>query len=248
MLGAFFDDSGTHAGSPVMTIGGVLGTEAQWDVFAAAWEALLKEPLPGKRPLKQFHLSPCRAGRDEFESYSPAERDHLIYLFRQVIFDTGLVTVAAAVDNTAWDDLVTRDVAEQLGHPLEFLLYKCLNSISDIVRWRKPEERTWVFFDEGIRDRVEVFAYAYLQNNKDRPEIANVGFAPVSKVIALQAGDMIATETFQFGQQWLLDRENPVTNPHFESFRWRDISAGLIFDRGAIAEMVERVKAGAPPV
>jgi hypothetical protein len=73
MLGAFFDDSGTHAGSPVMTIGGVLGTEAQWDVFAAAWEALLKEPLPGKKPLKQFHLSPCRAGRDEFESYSSAE-------------------------------------------------------------------------------------------------------------------------------------------------------------------------------
>jgi hypothetical protein len=104
-----------------------------------------------------------------------------------------------------------------------------------------------VFFDEGIRDRVEVFAYAYLHNNKDRPEIANVGFAPVSEVIALQAGDMIATETFQFGQQWLLDRNNPVTNPHFESFRWRDISAGLIFDRDAIAEMVERVKAGPPP-
>jgi hypothetical protein len=35
-----------------MTIGGVLGTEAQWDVFASAWEALLKEPLSGKGPLE----------------------------------------------------------------------------------------------------------------------------------------------------------------------------------------------------
>jgi len=29
MLGAFFDDSGTHSYSPVVAIGGLLGTEEQ---------------------------------------------------------------------------------------------------------------------------------------------------------------------------------------------------------------------------
>jgi hypothetical protein len=248
MLGAFFDDSGTHAGSPVMTIGGVLGTDAQWNVFAPKWERLLQRPLTGKGPLKQFHLSPCRAGRDEFETYTQAERDHLTYLFRQTIFESGLVTIAAAIDNTAWDELVVGDILGALGHPLQFLLYKCLNSASDIIRARKPGEQAFVFFDQGIRDRVEHFARAYISKNMDRPGIGDIGFASVSEVIPLQAGDMIATETFQFGQQWLLDRDDPVTNPHFEAFKFRDLSVGLIFDRDAISEMVERVKAGPPNV
>jgi len=103
-----------------------------------------------------------------------------------------------------------------------------------------------VFFDQGIRERVENFARFYIMTNADRPEIGDIGFAAVSEVIALQAGDMIATETFQFGQQWLIDREDPIANPHFEAFRFRDLSVGLIFDRDAITEMVERVKVGAP--
>jgi hypothetical protein len=73
VLGAFFDDSGTHASAPVIVMGGLLGTEQQWDVFADAWNALLAHPLPGKPPLSRFHLSPCRAGADEFRDYSLAE-------------------------------------------------------------------------------------------------------------------------------------------------------------------------------
>ena len=41
MLGAFFDDSGTHSTSPVVVIGGLLGTAEQWDDFVPAWNALL---------------------------------------------------------------------------------------------------------------------------------------------------------------------------------------------------------------
>jgi hypothetical protein len=110
MLGAFFDDSGTHAGSPVVAIGGLLGTEEQWEVFEKRWLALLKEPLPGKPPLEQFHLSPCRNAKGEFASYNLAERDHVTYLFRQVILETGFVTIAAAADTAAWNELVVDDV------------------------------------------------------------------------------------------------------------------------------------------
>jgi len=37
--------------------------------------------VPGKPPLRQFHLAPCRNGVGEFAGYSQAERDHAEYRF-----------------------------------------------------------------------------------------------------------------------------------------------------------------------
>ena len=63
VLGAFFDDSGTHDDSSLVVIGGLLGTEEQWDAFEAAWTTRLANPLSDKPPLKQFHLSACQKRR-----------------------------------------------------------------------------------------------------------------------------------------------------------------------------------------
>jgi hypothetical protein len=138
VLAAFFDDSGTHASSPVVAMGGLLGTEEEWGFFGAAWDELLKCPLPGKSRLGQFHLSPCRATEGEFRLYTLAERDLVTNLFRQVILDTGLVTLAAAVNRVAWDELVTEGIAEQLGPPEQLCFFKCIELVVNTIRLRKP--------------------------------------------------------------------------------------------------------------
>jgi hypothetical protein len=89
MLRAYFDDAGTHQNSNVVVIGGLIGTEAQWERFERAWAAKLADPLPdaGKPPLRMFHLSGC-AGRwpgSEFADYSDAEQDAVSHDFRQII-------------------------------------------------------------------------------------------------------------------------------------------------------------------
>ena len=55
MLRAYFDDSGSHADSEIVTIGGLVGTVAQWTEFDDRWKALLAEPLPGKPRLVPIH-------------------------------------------------------------------------------------------------------------------------------------------------------------------------------------------------
>ena len=115
MLAAFFDDSGTHASSPVVVLGGVLGTEDQWKEFDSAWAALLVKPIAGKPPLKQFHLSACRSGRGEYVSYNQDERDFITSEFRNVILGIGFVTIATAVDRIAWEELVVGPLVEELG-------------------------------------------------------------------------------------------------------------------------------------
>ena len=241
MLAAFFDDSGTHPTSPVIALGGLLGTEEQWNAFGAAWANLLDNPLPGKPPLRQFHLSPLRAAKKEFRDYSLVERDRVNHLFKRVILDAGLVTIAAAVNGTAWTELVVGAVADELGQPEELCFVKCVDAVVQIIRHRKPGEKVLIAFDQGVRTMLETWATVYLAQSEKYPEIADIGFAKVSDVLALQGADLIATETYQFAQAWMKDHENPAANSHFRDFINRDLSMGLILDREHIEEIVARV-------
>ena len=227
-------------------MGGLLGTEEQWDVFAAAWNELLAHPLPGKPPLSRFHLSPCRAGADEFRDYSLAERDRITYLFRNVIIDVGLVTIAVSVNKLAWNKLVVDEIAVQLGDPIGFCFVKCVDQVLTTIRSQKPDENVFFFFDQAIRDELEAWVQFYGMTKEKHPEIEGFAFAPVPKVVALQGADMIATETYQYNLKWLKDRENAPANAnaHFRDYLKRELSVGIVFDREQIAEMVQRVRAG----
>lgn len=242
MLAAYFDDSGTHAGAPVVALGGLLGTERQWIAFEKAWAALLANPIPGKPPLKQFHLTACRSGNGEFRAYNQIERDFVTTEFRKIILDIDLVTIAAAVNKKAWDELVVGPVADELGKPEELCFVKCVDSVINTIRFRKPGEKIVFAFDQGTRSRLGMWARLYLSQKFRYPEIARFGFGAVADVLPLQGADMIALETYQFAQAWLKDRDNPDYNPHFKDFIFRDLSAGLVFDRDQIEEMIERVK------
>jgi hypothetical protein len=198
----------------------LLGTEEQWDAFETAWTALLAQPLPGKPPLTQFHLAPCRAGYGEFRDYKEAERDRITYLFRRIILDIGFVTLAVAVNRTAWNQLVTAELADQLGQPEELCLVRCIDLLMDTIRFRKPGEQVLILIDQGTK-------------------IAGIAFAPVPRVVALQGADMIATETYHYAQEWLRDRESAIANAHFREYLRRELTTGLIFDREHIQEVVQ---------
>jgi hypothetical protein len=241
VLGAFFDDSGTHTSSPAVVIGGLLGTDEQWDAFEAAWTARLAHPLPGKPPLNQFHLSPCRAKEGEFRDYSQAESDRITYLFPRIILDLGFFTLAAAVNRTAWNELVVGDIEDELGQPEGLCFFKCIELVINTIRFRKPGQQVFIFFDQGTKTQLDGWARLYRGQSQQFPEIAGISFAPVPKVVALQGADMIATETYQYALEWLKTGENAVANAHFREYLKREFSTGLVFDRAQIAEIVTRV-------
>lgn len=241
MIGGFFDDSGTHANSPLVVIGGLLGTDAQWDIFADHWKALLACPLPDKEPLSSFHLSNCRAGEGEFERYRKAERDRVEFLFRQVILEAGLFTLGMAIDKLAWDELVVGSLFEKLGTPLECCFTKIIDMTIDTIRERRPGERIYLFFDQGVQLRLAHWREFYLSQTERYPEIEGIAYAPVSRVEALQGADMIAYATYQYGLQWLEDRQNPKINPHFRDFLRREFTVGRIITRELVEELIEKV-------
>jgi hypothetical protein len=243
MLGAFFDDSGTHQGSDVVAMGGLLGTEPQWDVFEKKWNRTLQESIEGQPPLKYFHLTACRNGTDEFARYSPAERDRINCLFRQVILESGLYTVAVAVERQAWDELMVGAIAQHSESALGFCFFKCVETVADIIRKRRPGEPIVMFFDAGTEQRLDELAQGFRRARPFMwPEIVSLSFAPVKKVIALQGADMMAYETYVYAVESLHNPENPNVHPHFKDFFSRELTVGLFARRPHIEEIAARIR------
>jgi hypothetical protein len=155
VLGAFFDDSGTHSDSPVVAIGGLLGTEAQWEAFAPRWDALVKEPLPGRASVKKFGLSKLRGGYEQFRDYDRVERDQINTRFKNIILEVGFVTLAAAVDRQAWNELITGALKNEFGKPEEYCFVKCVDNVLSTIRLRKPGEKVHFFFDRELRHQFQ---------------------------------------------------------------------------------------------
>jgi hypothetical protein len=67
MLRAYFDDSGTHYGSKIVVVAGIMGSESQLLSQELLWRELLKDPVCGLKPaIAEFHAYDCFESKGEF--------------------------------------------------------------------------------------------------------------------------------------------------------------------------------------
>lgn len=203
MLRAYFDDSGTHAGSPVVVMGGLIGTCTQWERFEDAWAAKLARPLPHKPPLKMFHAAPCKGGWGEFEGYNHGERDWVTKEFRDIIINSDLISTASAIDRAAWDELIQGPIRNVLGDALEACFGNCIDRTIMAAKESPDGDKIAVVFDRGIESqRLRDMADLYMRPLAN-PRIVSVTFSKVEQFLPLQGADMAATETYWSAQEWL---------------------------------------------
>jgi Protein of unknown function (DUF3800) len=244
MLLAYFDDSGTHTTSPVTVMGGLVGTTEQWSAFEARWRERLRSPIPGKRPLKQFHLSHCRAHGGEFERYSEAESDLVTREFREIIANSGLISVASVVNNAAWEELVKGPIRDRLETPLVQCSVNCIDEAIKITKVHSAGPKLTIVFDQGIESiRLREIADIYTRHVGGNPWIVSIRFATVEQMLPLQGADMAATESFWQAQKFLAGGDDSDARPHFQAYMKSIRGEGLIMDRADILENVQRVQA-----
>ena len=237
MLKAYFDDAGTHGGSPLAVMGGLIGTIAQWDKLEDRWGKQLANPLPevGKPSLSMFHMAECEASRGEFRDYKLPERMLVAQHFRRHIAECDFAHSSSVVDVVAWDELVTGPVRELLGPAIEVCFVNCLDRAKEFASGSPYGDKIAIEIDQGLEnDRLHKVIDLYKKHGGNRPEFVSITFGKVKDIYPLQAADIIATQNYWMAQEWMDVRSTADADIGFRhAFRGRRIE-GLVLDREAI--------------
>ena len=243
MLRAYFDDSGSHADSEIVTIGGMIGTKAQWDQVDTQWKALLAAPLPGKPPLRMFHLSPCNAQDGEFASYSHAECDAVTHDFRNILIRAGVISTASSIDKKAWEELVAGEARQWLGDALDVCVENCLTEALKIAGAHPEGDQIAVVFDRGIwTQRLKDVTEGYTLP-LGRPRVVTVAFSSVEEVRPLQGADITATENYWHAIKILRNGYGAQPRAHMRHFLDHMMAEGFLIDRARLVEMLPAMEA-----
>lgn len=241
MLRAYLDDSGTHKDAPVVVIGGLIGLTDQWDKLEQTWSAKLAVPMPGKPPLRAFHLSHLIGHHGEFRDYRQAEIDLLRHDFRQIILDSNLRQLSLAISRSDWDELVVPPYREFMGSAEEACFAQFVDFTLGFVRAiNNPKLKIAYIYDIGRKTPQFEKLIGIINDQQYRPEIASVSWGKVEDMPPLQAADFIANENYRAVQEWSAAGDLTNTSAHLKRLLGGMAGDGLILDREAIQAELNR--------
>lgn len=238
MLSAYYDDSGTHGNSTFVVMACIIGSEAQWTPFEAAWKAQLLEPLPGKPPLRKSHMTDCFNRLREFENYDEAEVDAVTKIFREIILNAGVHGYAVGVPRQEWDQLITGAKRFFLGSVEALCTRFCIMFCAEWAVENSPDKQITIIFDDGpqhVGRSQQISENLKLIHNgaAGRAELFGPSFLPVEKFVPLQAADMFAWESYVYGRELTKDPSKSM-RLHFTRFIESNRFEGAFMDKEKI--------------
>lgn len=156
LLQAYFDESGTHDGSPVMAFSGYIIRKPQAARFRKEWASALAKASEGKpKPLPYFHMREAGGNppRGIFEGYTYDEVDALARELIRITRQRTLIGFSVVFKRADYDDLI----AARHAMPCAY----AFGAYAVMLRIRKWAEKN------GIEQK---FAYFFEAGNEDEPE------------------------------------------------------------------------------
>lgn len=196
MLQAYFDESGTHDGAPVVSIAGLVGTEETWGAVSNQLAGALERFRD--KGVRSFHMAEALAQEGQFARVDKPGINYLITQFAKRLGESEAEPLFTAVNVDAWDAVV-RDSKFLEAFPTPFHL-----CFEDIVIGLAE----WAARYAGGERVAPVFAYrqeyaesnfrgatplqAYGSREWYRRRLAALGFDYADRVIPLQGADLLA--------------------------------------------------------
>jgi hypothetical protein len=211
MLTGYFDESSTHAGSPLIVIAGAISDDVQWSFLESEWRDLLAQ-----YQVPYFHMREFAHSIGPFKPWKGDEKRRRWFLERIVGILRRRVTVSIglALFLDAYREVVTAEKMTEFGTPYALCGNLCVRLTGEWAEQRDHGEPIRFVFEAGVKEAPEL-----LQGFKTAMAVAAVRtryrmgsfeFAGKKDLGAIQAADFIAWELSKTMTEWQKDSRRRV--------------------------------------
>lgn len=241
---AYFDESGTHAGSPVLCVAGYAFWKRDARLLSKEWEKVLN-----MYNLPYFHMVDCAHGNKLFSNLSLQQRIDVSKSLIEIVKNRAAIGFAVSVDTSAYNELMPEWAPAKSAYAF---CARCV--IDEMGKWfykTNFHSKSAYFFEAGHESRAEAeqLIVGVLNNPFNTMKDVHYGYVAHSfiqkeEAPAVQAADILAW-------QWATDIKHknnakprrkdfanllakPVRGCHFDRNRiigYLEILKGLKVDR-----------------
>lgn len=243
MLRAYFDESGTHHGSPAVSIAGFVGKCGDWEALEEQWLAILAPYR--EKGVRFFHASECIAQRGQYSAIDKPNVNYILTQLAEKLGAGGFAAISSGVSQDAWDAVATESsFLHRFPKPFDLCFDAVLRSLH---RWSIENaggEKVAPMFalQEEYGSRMKDVGDAYGRDRWYRSVLAPISFGHMDEVVPLQAADYLAHQ-----MNWDLIRRidqsgDPWGGPTVALHKMAPISFGQWFDESGLQLTIDRFK------
>lgn len=200
---AYFDESGSHSGSPILCVAGYLFEKDKCRQLDLEWA----EVLHGFQ-LPYFRMVDCAHGAGPFEQLNRQERIQCETLMIELVKKYMLQGFSVTVDEIQYD-IWRRDEYPLFGSAYTWCCWMSLLAVESWAEKANFDGKIAYFFEAGHDSQAE--SNRVMTESMDIPGVryASHAFAKKRDMRPLQAADMLAWHAAKFRKEWLRGNRKP---------------------------------------
>lgn len=194
-LHGYFDESGTHDGSEVVTVAGYISTAEQWELFGRDWANALKD-----YGLESFHMTDFANGAKGYRGWTEQERRIRFARLIGLINKHVIASVGIAIPTRSFEQIFPKHAKRFVGGAYGLAAACCFLDAARILESGYPSARIAYVFEAGSRgagEVMKVFDWNY-KNREQRPKLKLLSLKFEGKEFSpLQAADILSYELYR---------------------------------------------------
>jgi hypothetical protein len=231
---AYLDESGIHADSRILALGGWVGAAEEWERLSRQWRNVLS-----RYGVQAFHFASCENARGEFAGWSRGRKEQLVKEVIAAVNRRDLRGFCAAIVMPEYREVVTGSATslEEKQRPYLVCLQYCVEMISKLaprpVRYVLDRQEEFDSYAIATFERIKELHPDWAEKMGDISYVAKTDLAP------LQAADLLAYETAKSLNNRLYDPGRPFRKSMLALASRPNRLQGGYFDRGSVVQMLD---------
>ena len=192
VIRTYMDESGTHEGSPYVTVGAYAGQPKHWKAFTKEWN-FRKKP----DGIAVYHATDCANQRGEFEGWSVEQCNTFAAKMLPILPKHPPIGVVIGIDMNAFEEgmKAAPELREMIGTPYACCFQWVVQRLLSIVEGHGSNERLAFFHERNDykKEADEAFDWIIRHRRRHSSEMT-LTFGTKEQYVPLQAADILAYE------------------------------------------------------